>query len=125
MKQKILRFIFASLKMIQVKTVYRPEVIAHVATLDPLTGGIKVVVHVDKYENVHELNELFLYNFDADNNCIEFAFGERMENVEAKKYISYSTDPAIHRPPFRIEIRHQLDTAHLEKYGFTISYSEL
>lgn len=108
--------------MIQLKTHYDRDQNAHLAVLEPEHGGIRVTIHVDRYENIHELNELFLYNFDADENCIEFAFGERMENVEAKKYISYTTDPAIHRPPFRIEIRHQLDTVHLDKYGFTISY---
>jgi hypothetical protein len=106
----------------QLTTHFEKELNAHVALLEPAYGGIKVTVHIDKYENIHDLNELFLYNFDVDGNCIEFAFGERMEHVEAKKYISYATDPAIHRPPFRIEIRHQLDTVHLEKYGFTISY---
>lgn len=108
--------------MTQQKTHYDEDQNAHLATLSPGQGGIRVTVHVDKYEHVHELNELFLYNFDADGNCIEFAFGERMENVEAKKYVSYTTDPAIHRPPFRIEIRHQLDTVHLDQFGFTISY---
>ncbi len=110
--------------MKEVKTEYVQEMNAHVAYLEPSHGGITVKVHVDRFESEKELDELFLYNFDADSNAIEFAFGTRMENVEEKKFITYSTDPAIHRPPFRVEISHQLDEVHLEKYDFTISYEE-
>jgi hypothetical protein len=111
--------------MKEVKTHYVPDMNAHVAMLEPEHGSIKVIVHVDRYENPKELDELFLYNFDADGNCIEFPFGTRMENVEEKKYISYTTDAGIHRPPFRIEISHQLETAHLGEYAFTIGYEEI
>jgi hypothetical protein len=98
---------------------------AHVAFLEPDHGSVKVAVHIDRYVHLYELDELFLYNFDADVNCIEFAFGTRMENVEEKKFITYTTDAAIHRPPFRVEISHQVDTVHLEDYAFTISYEEI
>src|SRR3954466_5680060 len=108
-----------------VQTVYDPEMNAHVARLDAESGSVRVLVHIDKYEHIHELDELFLYNFDADENCIEFPFGTRRENVEEKMFITYDTNPLIHRPPFRVEISHQLDTAHLDKYAFTIHYKEM
>lgn len=98
---------------------------AHVATLNPSQAAIRVTVHVDKFEHANELDELFLYNFDADGNSIEFAFGEKMTHVEETRTVSYTTDPAIHRPPYRVEINHQLDTVRLENYGFTISYVEV
>ena len=111
--------------MKEVKTQYDAEMNAHVAILEPAHGAVKVMVHVDSYENLTELDELFLYNFDADSNCVEFPFGTRRENVEEKMFITYETDGAIHRPPFKVEITHQVDTVHLAKYGFTISYSEI
>ena len=111
--------------MKQVQTEYVREMNAHCAILEANSGSLKVLVHVDRYENLTELDELFLYNFDADSNCIEFAFGTRRENVEEKMFITYNTDGTIHRPPFRVEISHQLDTVHLEKYAFTISYEEV
>jgi hypothetical protein len=111
--------------MKQLKTHYEKGMHAHVVTIHPEQPGIRVTVHVDRFEHLQELDELFLYNFDADGNSIEFAFGERMENVEAKKYITYTTDPSIHRPPYRIEINHQLDTVDLENFGFTVSYELL
>ena len=111
--------------MKEVRTVFNREMNAHVATLEPEHGSIRVLVHVDRYEHLHELDEIFLYNFDADGNCIEFPFGTRKEDVEKRMYITYSTDGAIHRPPFRVEISHQLETAHLDRYAFTIQYQEV
>src|SRR4051812_7439695 len=111
--------------MKEVKTQFVPELNAQVAFLEPSHGSVKVVVFIDKYEDEHALKELFLYNFDADVNCIEFPFGTRLEDVEEKKYISYTTDAAIHRPPFRVEISHQVETAHMDRYEFTIRYQEI
>lgn len=105
--------------------VFDPELNAHVAIIHPLQNGIRVFVYINRFEHVAELDELFLYHFDKDNNCIEFAFGERLEDVEEQKYISYTTDPAIHCAPFTIQITHQLETAHLRDYRFTIFHEPL
>jgi hypothetical protein len=107
------------------KTVYDKTLNAHVATIDPPAGPLLVIVTIEKFEHIHEVNELFLYNFDRDGNCIEFAFAEKHPDVESKLYISYETDPAIHRPPFKIQITHQLDTVRMEQFAFSISYSIL
>jgi hypothetical protein len=107
-----------------VKTIYDKNQKAHLATIDPPPNvPVKVFIHIDKYEKLSELDELFLYNFDKDSNSIEFAFGEKMEHGASRKYISYTTDPDIHKPPFKIQITHQLETADLEKYAFSVSYN--
>jgi hypothetical protein len=108
-----------------VKTVYDPELNAHVATITPPYAAVQITVHIDEYESISGIDELFLYNFDVDSNCIEFAFGERVEHVEEKRSVTYNTDPNVHVPPFRIQISHQLDTARLDKYAFTVSYQLL
>jgi hypothetical protein len=108
--------------MEEVRTSFDKQLNAHVAVINPPYAAVEVTVHVDKYESLSELDELFLYNFDIDSNCIEFAFGEKMQHVELKRFVSYLTNPAIHVPPFRIQITHQLDTANLENYAFTVSY---
>lgn len=108
-----------------IQPVFDPGLNAHVASIHPPYNGVRVFVYINRFEHVAELDELFLYHFDKDNNCIEFAFGERLEDVEAQKYISYTTDPAIHRAPFNIQITHQLDTVHLGNYRFTIVYEPL
>lgn len=105
--------------------VFDPELNAYVATISPPQNGIRVFVYISHFEHVSELDELFLYHFDKDNNCIEFAFGERLEDVEEQKYISYTTDPAIHRAPYTVQITHQLETAQLRNYSFTIFYEPL
>jgi hypothetical protein len=48
-----------------------------------------------------------------------------MSVSEDKRTVTYSTDPAIHVPPFRIQIAHQLATADLSKYAFTVSWELL
>jgi hypothetical protein len=111
--------------MKSVKTSFVPELNAQVAFIEPAHGSVRVTVYIDKWEHENDLKELFLYNFDADVNAIEFAFGTRVEDVNDKKCISYTTDAAIHRPPFRIEISHQLETARMDKYEFTIEYEEV
>lgn len=105
--------------------VFDPELNAHVAIINPLQNGIRVLVYISRYEHVSEFDELFLYHFDKDNNCIEFAFGERLEDVEEEKCISYATDPAIHRAPYTVQITHQLETAQLCNYRFIIYYEPL
>jgi hypothetical protein len=107
----------------EIKTTYDKSNNAHIAVINPPYAAIEVTVHIDKYDSLSELDELFLYNFDVDSNAIEFAFGEKIEDVEFRKQVKYSTDPAIHVPPFRIQITHQLDTVNLENYEFTVSYS--
>ena len=105
-----------------VRTVYNEEQNAHVAVISPPLAEVTITVHIDEFESPQDVDELFLYNFDVDSNCIEFAFGEKVQHVEEKRFISYTTDPAIHVPPFRIQISHQLDTADLTKYAFTVSW---
>jgi hypothetical protein len=106
----------------EVKTSYDKTSNAHLATLNPPYAAVEITVHVDKFDTLGNLHELFLYNFDVDSNAIEFAFGEKMEEVDLKKQVRYTTDPAIHVPPFRILITHQHDTVSLENYEFTVSY---
>jgi hypothetical protein len=108
-----------------VKAVYNEDLNAHVAVISPPYAAVNITVHIDEFESPHEVAELFLYNFDVDSNCIEFAFGEKVQHVEEKRFVEYSTDPDIHVPPFRIQISHQLDTADLTKYAFTISWQLL
>ena len=108
-----------------IKTVFDRELNAHLATLRPPLAAVTITVHVDLFDEHAGLNELFLYNFDVDSNCIEFAFGEKIRYLEEKKYVSYSTDPEIHVPPFRIQIMHQEQRADLSKYGFTVSFQLL
>jgi hypothetical protein len=108
-----------------VKTVYSEELNAHLATISPPYAAVDITVHIDRFENQAVLDELFLYNFDVDSNCIEFAFGEKVQHVEEKKFITYSTDPSIHVPPFRIQISHQLETVNLRNYEFTITWQLL
>ncbi len=105
-----------------VKTVYDPTLRAHVVTINPPYAKVQVTVHIDEFTDANDLNELFLYNFDVDSNCIEFAFGEKVEHVDEKRSVTYTTDPLRHVPPFRIQISHQLDTVDLEKFRFTVSY---
>lgn len=101
-------------------TIYNKEIKAHCAVINPAQGSIRIMVQVDRFEHQHLLNELWLYNFDADGNCVEFPFGVRHQDVEHQFYITYETTASLHRPPFRIEIRHQDDSEDLSKYGFTI-----
>jgi hypothetical protein len=105
-----------------VSTVYDPELNAHLATINPPLAAVTVTVHVDRYDEYAGLSELFLYSFDVDSNCIEFAFGERVQHVEDKRYVTYDTDPLVHVPPFRIQIMHQVQGADLSRYAFTVSY---
>ncbi len=107
------------------KTVYDPELNAHLATITPPLASVTVTVHVDRFDEHYGLNELFLYNFDIDSNCIEFAFGEKVQHAEDKRFVTYDTDPSVHVPPFRIQIMHQDQRADLSKYGFTVSYQLL
>ena len=108
-----------------VQTVYSRELNAHFATISPPLAAVTITVHVDRFDTHDDLKELFLYNFDVDSNCIEFAFGERVQSADDKRFVTYDTDPAIHIPPFRIQIMHQVQGADLSKYGFTISYQLL
>jgi hypothetical protein len=105
-----------------VKTVYDRELNAHLATIRPPLGEIDITVHVDDYDEHVDLNELFLYNFDVDSNCIEFAFGEKVQQADDKRFVTFTTDPEIHVPPFRIQIMHQEQTADLSKFNFTVWY---
>ena len=105
-----------------VKTIYDEDLNAHVANISPPYAEITIHVHIDAFEHLSEIDELFLYNFDVDSNCIDFAFGEKIQHSEEKRFVTYTTEPGIHVPPYRIEIRHQLDTADLRKYAFTVSW---
>jgi hypothetical protein len=111
--------------MKSIATEYHPEMNAHTAVLDAEPGSIRVTVHVDAYDHLPDMDELFLYHFDTDGNCIEFPFGARVEHVEEKKYVTYDTIGEIHKPPHRVEISHQLDTVDLKKYAFSITYQPL
>src|SRR3954462_10073648 len=102
-----------------VKTVYDEELNMHVAVISPPYAAVIITVHIDAFESPSEVDELFLYNFDVDSNCIDFAFGEKVQHVEQRRFVTYTTDPSVHIPPFRIQISHQLDTANLRKYAFT------
>jgi hypothetical protein len=106
----------------QVKTVYDKDRNMHMATISPPYAAVDIMVHIDKYDPHIDLKELFLYNFDVDSNCIEFAFGEKVQHLDDRQFITYSTDPKIHVPPFRIEITHQTDTVNLSDFEFTIGY---
>jgi hypothetical protein len=108
--------------MEKVRTVYDRELNAHLATINPPLAAVDVTVHIDRFDEHDGLNELFLYNFDVDSNCIEFAFGEKVQDAEDKRFVTYSTDPLLHVPPFRIQIMHQEQAADLSKYDFTVSY---
>lgn len=105
-----------------VKTVYDPGTNAHMATISPPLAAVTITVHVDKYNEHTGLMELFLYSFDVDSNCIEFAFGEKVRHEGEKRFVTFDTDPAVHVPPFRIRIMHQQQEVDLSGYGFTISY---
>jgi hypothetical protein len=108
--------------MFSVKANYDPETNTHVATITPPLAAVNIEVHVDAFDDPVVLKELFLYNFDVDSNCIEFAFGEKIEALEDRQVITYTTDPDIHVPPFRIQIAHQPATADLSGYAFTIRW---
>jgi hypothetical protein len=107
------------------KTVFDRTLNAHVVTIDPPAAPLLITVKIEKFEHEYELNELFLYNWDRDGNCIEFAFAEKRPDVETKHYITYETDPGMLNPPFRLEITHQLDTVQMEKFQFSVSYTLL
>lgn len=104
------------------QTTYDPETNMHFATISPPLAAVNVEVHVDAFDDPVVLKELFLYNFDVDSNCIEFAFGEKIHEGNDTHTVSYTTDPAIHVPPFRIQIAHQPATADLSQYAFTIRW---
>jgi hypothetical protein len=107
----------------EVQTVYDKAANMHIAVIYPPLAAVEITVTVLKHESASLLPELFLYNFDVDSNAIEFAFGEKMQDIEFKKYVKYTTDPAIHVPPFRIQITHQLSTVNLANFAFAVSYS--
>jgi hypothetical protein len=109
----------------RINTVYDPELNAHLATISPPYAAVIITIHIDRYSDPVVLRELFLYNFDVDSNCIEFAFGEKLQQADDKRDVSYSTDPAVHVPPFRIQIAHQPATADIRDYAFTISWDLL
>jgi hypothetical protein len=106
----------------EITTRYDKELNAHLATISPPLAAVDITVHVDKFDAHVDLNEIFLYNFDVDSNCIEFAFGEKIQHAEDKRFVTYSTDPSVHVPPFRIQIMHQEQKADLSKFAFTVSY---
>jgi hypothetical protein len=105
-----------------IQTAYDPQLNIHTAIITPPLAAVSVTIHIDRFDDPVELMELFLYNFDVDSNCIEFAFGEKMSVSDEKRSVRYATDPAIHVPPFRIQIAHQLATADLSKYAFTVTW---
>ncbi len=107
---------------ISVKTSYDPGQNAHLAVISPPLAAVTITVHVDRYDPHTDLNEIFLYNFDVDSNCIEFAFGEKVQHRNDKRFVSYDTDPEVHVPPFRIQIMHQEQSADLSQFAFTVSY---
>jgi hypothetical protein len=107
------------------KSVFDRTLNAHVVTIDPPNAPLLVTIVVEKFRHLNELNELFLYNFDRDGNCIEFAFGEKSPDIEEKQHLTYEIDSTLYRPPFRIEITHQLDTVRMQDFQFSISYSLL
>jgi hypothetical protein len=104
------------------QTIYDPGLNAHLVTISPPLAAVTITVHVDRFDDPVVLKELFLYNFDVDSNCIEFAFGEKLHEVEEKHAVTYQTDPSVHVPPFRIQIAHQPATANLSNYAFTVSW---
>jgi hypothetical protein len=108
--------------MFSAKTIYDPETNMHLATITPPLAAVNIEVRIDTFDDPVVLKELFLYNFDVDSNCIEFAFGEKIQELEGRHQISYATDPAIHVPPFRIQIAHQPATADLSGYAFTVRW---
>jgi hypothetical protein len=98
---------------------------AQVALLRPVHGSMEVTVLPSRFIHLQLLDELWLYCFDADGNAIEFPFGTREGKIEEKMEIVFRTDARIHRPPFRIEIRHQIETEKMEDYTFTFFYEEI
>lgn len=105
-----------------VPTTYDKELNIHFAAISPPLAAVNVTVHIEKFRDHTELLEMFLYHFDVDSNCIEFAFGEKLKMHDDRRSVSYTTDPDIHVPPFRIQIAHQPATADLSEYAFTISW---
>lgn len=98
---------------------------SQVAVLSPAHGSIEVTVMPQRFMHLQLLDELWLYCFDADGNGIEFPFGTREGKVEERMEITFKTDAAIHRPPFAIEIRHQIETEKMQDYTFLIFYEEI
>jgi len=107
----------------EIPMVYDKGTNTHLAAISPPLAAVEITVQIVKYESVSLLPDLYLYNFDVDSNAIEFAFGEKVQHIEQKKFVRYTTDPAIHVPPFRIQVAHQRNTVNLENFAFTLSYS--
>ena len=59
-----------------VATVYDPSLNAHLATINPPLAAVTMSIHIDRCDDPSLIGELFLYHFDVDSNCIEFAFRE-------------------------------------------------
>jgi hypothetical protein len=108
-----------------VHPIYDPGSRMHIATINAPYAAIRITVHVDRFEDPVVLRELFLYHFDVDSNAIEFAFGEKLQQDNENSFVKYETDPAIHVPPFRIQIAHQPATADISNYKFTIGWELL
>jgi len=106
-------------------TSYDEFICSQVAVLNPLHGSIEVTVLPLRFIHLSLLDQLWLYCFDADGNGIEFPFGTREGKIEERMEISFRTDAAIHRPPFKIEIRHQIETEKMQDYTFIIFYEEI
>lgn len=104
------------------QTMYDSTLNAHIATLHPPLAAVEITVRIDGFEASSGIDELFLYNFDVDSNCIEFAFKEKNQQLWETREVTYSTDPNVHVPPFRIQITHQRPEADLSAYAFTVSY---
>lgn len=103
--------------------VYDPALNAHMAVINPPLAAVRISVQALRFDDPVVLRELFLYSFDVDSNCIEFAFGEKLGSVDDGAVIVYETDPAVHVPPFRIQIAHQPATADISHYRFGIVWS--
>lgn len=111
--------------MKKIITHYDPILLSQVATLMPEHGGIEITVIPLRFMHLNWLDELWLYCFDADGNCIEFPFGVREGKIEELMEVVFKTNAAIHRPPFEIQIRHQVETERIELYKFLIFYEEV
>jgi hypothetical protein len=115
-----------TIQLLTVDTVYDADSNAHVATLDASTGSeVDVEILVERFLHERDLDELFLYNFDRDGNCIEFAFAEKEPAIRKTRRVRFFTDPLIHRPPFRLQITHQLESVCMKDFSFRITYQAL
>jgi hypothetical protein len=108
------------------QTRFDSDLNAHVLTLDPpIHHAVSITITITSFEHEHDLEELFLYHFDRDGNSIEFAFGEKEHGIRRTRTVTYCTDPRIHRPPFSIQITHQVEEISMQGFSFEVGFESV